>query len=85
MDYCPHIDQIVKLAKVEGNKIFDITKSELMSKVLWMNNVLSNSLRKKILSYFKNLNYKKTKDMPHNASMEYFVCQECKVVVVFPI
>ncbi|MBV9576361.1 MAG: hypothetical protein JO149_07030, partial [Gammaproteobacteria bacterium] len=82
---CRHIDQVVKLAEAEGNKILSISKSELMDNVIWMNNQLSKELRDKIMIEMNNLDYEKTKDMPHDPATEYFVCEECKTVVIFPV
>lgn len=85
MNSCPHIDQVIKFAVDEGNAILSISKSELMNKVIWMNNQLSIKLRSKLISDMKNLVYEKTKDMPHDPATEYFVCKDCKTVVIFPL
>lgn len=84
MSTCQSIDQVVKLAEANGNSVLSISNSKLMDKVIWMNNELSPMLRNKIQSEFKNLEYKKTKNMPHDSATEYFVCEECKTVVIFP-
>lgn len=85
MNSCPHLDQVISLAESEGSKILSISKSELMNHVVWMNNQFSNSLKEKIQSEMKNLIYKKTKDMPHDPATEYFICEKCKTVIVFPL
>ena len=56
-----------------------------MNKVIWMNSALSAALRNKILLEIKEVAYEKTKDKPHNPGTEYFVCNECKIVIAFPL
>ncbi len=82
---CQHIDRALKLAEAEGNTILEISKSELMNKVIWMNNKLSSRLRDKIQAEFKDLLYKKTDAKPHDPASECFICNKCKVVLVFPV
>ena len=50
-----------------------------------MNSALSAALRNKILLEIKEVAYEKTKDKPHNPGTEYFVCNECKIVIAFPL
>ncbi|CAM4396517.1 MAG: hypothetical protein LEGION0398_MBIBDBAK_00197 [Legionellaceae bacterium] len=85
MNTCQPIDHILKLSEAEGNTILSISKSELMDKVIWMNSELSSALRNKIFSDIDRIEYKKTKDKPHDPGKEYFVCNECKTVIVFPL
>lgn len=85
MNTCQSINHILKLAEADGNTILSISKSELMDKVIWMNNELSISLRRAILSEVKDVEYKKTKDKPHDPGVEYFVCNECKTLIAFPL
>jgi hypothetical protein len=85
MNTCQPIDHIVKLAEADGNSVLSISKSELKDKVIWMNNELSSTLRTKIQSAIEGLQYKKTKDMPHDPATEYFICEDCKTVVIFPL
>lgn len=56
-----------------------------MDKVIWMNNKLSMDLRDKILSDLKKVEYKKTIDRPHDPGAEYFMCNECKTLIAFPL
>lgn len=85
MNTCQPIDHILKLAEAEGNTILSISKSELMDKVIWMNNELSSPLRNKIQSEVNGVEYKKTKDRPHDPGTEYFICNECKALIAFPL
>jgi len=85
MNICQPIDCIVKLAEAEGNTILSISRSELMDKVIWMNNELSSALRNKIQLEIVEVEYEKTKDKPHDPGAEYFVCRECKALVAFPL
>ena len=55
-----------------------------MDKVIWMNNELSSVLRNKIQLEIAGVEYKKTKDKPHDPGTEYFVCNECKTLIAFP-
>ena len=84
MDYQP-IDQVLKLAKHEGNTVLSISSSELMDKVIWMNNELSQDLRKRIQLEIKGLKYQKTANKPHDPGTEYFVSDEFKTVIIFPL
>jgi hypothetical protein len=85
MSTCQPIDHIIKLAEAEGNTILSISKSELMDKVIWMNNELSSALRNKINLEIAGIEYKKTKNRPHDPGTEYFVCGDCKTVIAFPL
>lgn len=82
---CIHIDRVLKLAEAEGNTVLGTSKSELMDKVIWMNNQLSCTLRSRIQLEFKGLLYQKNDAKPHDSASEYFVCNECKVALVFPV
>lgn len=82
---CQHLDRALKLAEAEGNAILKLSKSELMDKVIWMNNKLSSRLRNKIQTEFKDLLYYKTDAKPHDPASESFICNKCKVVLVFPL
>lgn len=85
MNTCKSIEHIVKLAEVEGNTILSISNSELMEKVIWMNNGLSSALRNKIQLEITGIEYKKTKNRPHDPGTEYFVCGKCKTLIAFPL
>lgn len=82
---CQHLDRTLKLAEAEGNTILDTSKSELIDEIVWMNNKLSSKLRDKIQLEFKDLLYKKTETKPHDPASEYFMCNKCKVALVFPL
>ncbi len=82
---CQSIDCVLKFSETEGNVILSVSKSELMNKVIWMNDNLSADLRKKIQSDVEGLVYQKTKDKPHDPGSECFICNKCKVVIVFPL
>lgn len=81
---CEPIDRILKFSEAEGNSILNISKSELMDKVIWMNNKLSSHLRNRIQAEVGGVEYSKMKDKPHDPA-EFFICKECKIVIVFPL
>ena len=85
MNTCQPIHRILKLAEAENNTILNISKSQLMDKVMWMNNALSFKLKSEIQLDALGLEYQKTVDQPHNPASEYFICNECKAAIVFPL
>lgn len=84
MKICKSINYILKLVEQDGNSVLSISKSELMDKVIWMKDPLTNVLRNKINLTMNNLKYRKTQSMPHNPATECYICEECKNVIVFP-
>ena len=85
MKICQSIDLILELAELDGNTILNVSKSEFMDRVIWMNNQLSLVTRNKIEAEAKGLKYQKIKDKPHLPGCEYFICNECKTVIAFPL
>lgn len=85
MNTCQSIERIIKFAESEGNTICSISKSELMDKVIWMNNALSPVLKNKIKLNMLGIEYEKTNDRPHDPGTECFICNECKILVAFPL
>lgn len=81
---CPHLDYILKLAQAKGNEILHISKSESMKKVVWMNNPLLHSSKDEIKLGLKDLKYQQKSSKPHDPANEYFICNKCKTVLVFP-
>lgn len=80
---CSKVDIVLKLSEEEGNFVFCISNSGTMEKVIWMNSPTSPSLMLRIGSP-KQLEYGRTKDRPHDPATEYFVCNECRTIIVYP-
>lgn len=85
MKTCKSIKYILKITELEGNFVLNVSNSELMDKVIWMNNKLSDFSRKQIKEHISDLVFHITKDMPHNPGTESYICLSCKTVISFPL
>ena len=83
---CPEIDTVIKMALDAGNEIRE--KSEDWSKakqVIAMKNKLDLALKNKVENEIKKLRYWSYEGSPHDEPDEGFSCDNCKVVISFPV
>jgi hypothetical protein len=85
MKQCQPINEIRKLSESEDNSLLGFSRSSAMDNIIWMNNELPESLRAKIKASYPQLIYEKKLESPHDPACEYFVCEECNVMIIFPM
>ena len=83
---CPEIDIALRLAKDFGNEIKEKSESwDKVKQVISMKRKLDPVLKQKIEREIKKLRYWKYEGSPHDEPDEGFTCDECKVVISFPV
>lgn len=83
---CPEINIAIKLAVEFGNSVKESTEGWSKAKqVIYMQKKLDPILKNKIEKEINKLRFRSYKGSPHNEPDEGFICDECKVVISFPV
>jgi len=83
---CPEINTAIKLSLDADNEIKEKSEGWTKAKqVITMKRKLDPQLRKKIEDEIKKLRYWSYEGSPHNEPDEGFSCDDCKVVISFPV
>lgn len=82
---CQHIDLAIKLCKLSGNSVKEVSKGWTNAKqVFHLSNPLTDELKQKIEAEVSTLEYWKETQDTHYEPMEGFFCNECKEGMAFP-
>lgn len=83
---CQQIDSVIKLAEKHGNKVKEVvTGWTNMDKVIYMVSPMLPTLKNEVMSSVKGVRYRKNEGSVHYPDDERFICDECKVAILFPL